>query len=526
MDDSNTPNPNPASSVLASTSPVSGINEPDVPVNTASSPETPPVGTPPATPIDSATMQGDSAPPSPIVTSTQTSDSAVSEAVVQSKPKSNKLKLFVIILLIVGLVTLLGFVVWKMFLSGGSLAGNKGEIVWWGLWEDEITVAPLIEEYQAKNPKVKITYIKQSSADYRERLANALSKGEGPDIFTIHNSWPLMFQGSLDILPSSVMTQEDYAKTFYPVIVTDMTTSKGIVGIPLGYDALTLYVNNDLFTSVNATAPKTWDDFRALALSLTSRDETQNVVISGAAMGNTANTDHWEEIVALMMLQNGVNLKKPSEDVRLASDSLAFYTLFADKDKIFNDRLPSSTTVFAEGKSALYFGPSWRAFEIQQINPNLKFSTLPVPQLPKNDPNEPDVAYATYWTMSVSANSINKKTSWDFLAFLSSKESLEKLYTNASKTRTFGQAYPRPDMADLLKDHPILGSIIEFAPSAKSWYLADRTFDGATGLNTQVGDYYLDAVNAANGSAVGKEKLTTVEKGITQTISSFSVPKK
>lgn len=468
--------------------------------------------------------QYESAPPAPaeslVANTTSKIEDVVSVAPSQSGSKRKLPKMVLIIIAVLLILSASGYAIWKYLLSGNLLSGNGGEITWWGLWEDESTVLPLIEEYQAKNPKVTIKYVKQSKEDYRDRVSNLLAKGEGPDIFTIHNSWVPMFSGKLDTLPSSVMTQEEYSKIFYPVIVSDMTTSQGIVGIPLGYDALTLYVNDDMFSAMGGNNPVTWDDFRSLALSLTARDETKNIVVSGVAMGNTANTDHWQEIVGLMMLQNGVNLRKPTENVKLASDALAFYTLFADKDKIYNDRLPNSTRVFAEGKAALYFGPSWRAFEIQQINPNLRFHTIPVPQLPKANPDDPDLTYATYWSMSVSQKSLNKKTAWDFLKFMSEKESLQKMYSNASKTRAFGEPYPRVDMADLLKDHPILGSLVTLAPKAKSWFLVSSTFDGPTGMNTQISDYYLDVVNLAKGSGVGKEKLTVVEKGVAQVISS------
>ncbi|MEK7112505.1 MAG: extracellular solute-binding protein, partial [Patescibacteria group bacterium] len=85
-------------------------------------------------------------------------------------------------------------------------SGGEGAIVWWGLWEDESIVAPLIAEYQASHPKVNIKYQRQSPQDYRERLTNALAKGTGPDIFRFHNTWVPMFKDDLDAVPVSVMS--------------------------------------------------------------------------------------------------------------------------------------------------------------------------------------------------------------------------------------------------------------------------------------------------------------------------------
>ncbi|PIZ46260.1 hypothetical protein COY30_00480, partial [Candidatus Woesebacteria bacterium CG_4_10_14_0_2_um_filter_44_9] len=110
-------------------------------------------------------------------------------------PKKPFLKYLVFIFL--GLALIGGIIFFLV--RRNSNKGSSGEITWWGLWEDEPTVAPLITEYQLKNPKVTIKYVKQSQQDYRERLTNALAKGTGPDIFTFHNSWVPMFKNDLNL---------------------------------------------------------------------------------------------------------------------------------------------------------------------------------------------------------------------------------------------------------------------------------------------------------------------------------------
>ena len=301
----------------------------------------------------------------------------------------------VIIFAILGVIALglVGFILSRVL--GGKGGGGEANLVWWGLWEDESVVGPLIAEYQEANPKVKIQYVKQSQQDYRERLTNALAKGEGPDIFRFHNSWVPMLKNDLDFVPASVLGAGDYAQTFYPVASSDMTSGTGLVGIPLGYDALTLFINEDIFSQAGKTPPATWDDLRQTALALTIKDEQGTITQAGVALGRTENVDHWQEILGLMMLQNGVDLATPTG--KLAEDALTFYTVFASVDGVWDASLPPSTTAFAAGKVAMYFGPSWRAFEIRQQNPNLKFRTVPVPQLPKASATEADVTYATYW---------------------------------------------------------------------------------------------------------------------------------
>lgn len=433
--------------------------------------------------------------------------------------KSFPTKLILIIVgIVLGLALLLFLAKTFLFKTG---EGGSGEIVWWGLWEDTTTIAPIIAEYQGKNPDVKITFIRQSKEDYRERLTNALAKGTGPDIFRFHNSWTPMFKSELDTVPASVYSSSDFASTFYPVATSDLTVGANLVGIPLEFDGLSLYINEEIFEKSGKSVPTTWNELRQTARELTVKDENGIITQSGVSLGRTENVDHWPEILGLMMLQNGVDLTKPTG--KLAEDALNFYTIFSTDDGVWDATLPSSTVAFAGGKTAMYLGPSWRAFEIRLQNPNLRFKTVPVPQLPKTSANEPDVSYASYWVEGVWARSKNKVVAWDFLKFLSQREQLERFYNDASKTRMFGEPYPRMEMDQLLINHPIIGSTVKQGRTAQTWFLQSRTWDGPTGINSQINKYFEDAVNLVNTGKEAKVALEPVAQGVIQVLSQYGI---
>lgn len=429
------------------------------------------------------------------------------------------------LLIILGVVVVLGgiaFAAIKFLLPQVSKSAPV-TLTWWGLWEDEATVSPLISDYESQHPNVKITYVKQSKEDYRERLTNTLAKGtDGPDIFTFHNTWAPMYKNDLDVIPPTVMASQEYSQTFFPVVSSDLRTQNGLVGIPLGIDTIALFINTDIFATYGKTAPRTWDDLRQTALDLTIKDQNGNITQSGVALGRTENVDNWQEVLALMMVQNGVNLTSMTPTDR-AQTALSFFTVFSNTDHVWDETLPPSTVAFATGKTAMYFGPSWRVFDIKQQNPNLHFSVVPVPQLPKDNPSQPDAAYATYWAQGVWAKSPSKTVAWDFLKFLSSKDSLQKLYQNAASVRQFGEPYPRQDMASLLSSDQTMGAFESQAQNAQSWFLASRTFDGATGINSQVSKYFEDAVNSINKGTGVDQVLPTLTSGVTQVLSNYGL---
>ncbi len=400
---------------------------------------------------------------------------------------------------------------------------TKGEITWWGIENDENTVSGLITEFQDKNPDVKIKYFKQSEKDYRERLTSALASGKGPDVFEIHNSWVPMFKDNLSPIPTTVIKKEDFNKDFYPVVSRDFDTASGILGLPLEYDALTLYINEDIFTSALKSAPKTWGDVQLLVdpkQGLTQKDSDKRIIQAGIALGSTENVDYWPEIVGLMMLQNGVDLKKPQGDQ--VKTALAYFNHFAEGEKAWDTSLPASTTAFAKNKVAMYFAPASQAEEIISTNPNLKFRTVELPQIPKEKPSDPDYSYATYWAESVWKRSSNSELAWNFIKFLSTPDSLQKLNQKRREAGLLEKAYPRADMAIYQKDDKILGSVLSMAPYARSWYLADNTNDGPTGINSQINKIFSDILTVASSNQDLDKGIAALPGKINTVISKYN----
>ncbi len=388
------------------------------------------------------------------------------------------------------------------------------ELEYWGLWEPEEVMQPVIDEFEQENPDISVRYIKQSPISYRERLQNAINSGNGPDVFRFHATWVPMLTDSLAPVPASVMSSAEFQQTFYPS-ATELLQHEGqFVGLPIEYDGLMLFYNQEILKAANETPPKTWAQLKNLASKLTLK-EGNKIVRAGVALGTAENTDHFSDILGLLMLQNGADLTQPSSaEVR---DALIFYTSFVKSDKVWSETLPNSTTAFARGEAAMMFAPSWRAHEIKGINPELKFATAPVPQVAESN----QVAWASFWAEGVSLKSKHQEAAWRFLKFLVAKETQKTLFSQASKTRLFGEPYSNVQLASELANDPLLGALMSDAPKAKSWYLCSNTFDN--GLNKQMISYYKDAVNAILAGKDVSKVLPTLSQGVQQTLAQYNV---
>lgn len=414
-----------------------------------------------------------------------------------------------------------------MLLIGGIIAGGKlimnvlagskeVTINYWGLWENDSTVRGVIAEFEAKNPKIKVTYTKQSPRQYRERLSAAIDRGEGPDVFRFHNTWVAMIAKDLAPIPKTIMTPADFAASFYPVASNDLVAGTTIYGIPLMIDGLGLYINEELFAKAGVSEPVTWEDVLTIVPRLTVKDG--NIITTSAiALGTTGNVENWSDIVGLMMLQNGANLVGLTG--KETEETILFYRKFADPvDPMYtwNETLDNSIYAFAIGKTAMILAPSWRAFDIKQISPDLRFKIVPVPQLPGNT-----VSWASYWVEGVSGGSKFQRQAFTFLQYITSPEVATKLYTEAGKTRLFGEVYARPSLGSTIEADPFAGAYAKQGKTAKSFPLASRTFDN--GLNDKLIKYLEDAVNAVAAGSAPTGALTTAASGFRQVLGQYGL---
>lgn len=453
-----------------------------------------------------------------------------------AKPKSSIMKFLPFLIGGIVLLVILIFVLAR-FMGGGSTSvsnntrgttsttgqtgsqrtevpAQKTTIEYWGLWEPTEVMQEIIKSFESENPGIEIKYVQQSPVNYRERLQTALQSGTGPDLFRFHASWVPMLKSNLDPIPTSVATAAELKDNYYPVVTEQLVSSGQYVGLPLMYDGLVLYYNETILTTAGENPPKTWPELRALAVKLTV-PSANGIERGGLAIGNATNVEHFSDILATLILQNGGNLADAnSVETR---DALLFYTNFQTKDKVWNESLPNSTVAFARGDVAMMFAPSWRAHEIKALNPDLKFSTAALPQLSEDE----EIAWATYWAEGISATSKKKTEVGKFLAYLSRDDVLQTFFSQASKVRAFGEIYPKVDMAEELTETAIVAPVLEDAVIAQSGYLNSYTHDN--GINDQMIAYYKAAIDSLLTNSNIEQVQTTLSTGVSQVLKQYGI---
>jgi multiple sugar transport system substrate-binding protein len=435
-----------------------------------------------------------------------------------------------VIIAVLTLAVVLGVVFW-MFAP--SIFGPKEPevkeitLTVYGLWETEELLKPAFDEYKKLHPNVTIKYEFNRSTNYRTKVQTRIQNNEGPDVFIIHNSWLPMFTktGLIAPMPQDIMSYSDFVKSFNPVVKDSLSIGNSVYALPRGIDGLALYYNSELLSNVGLTVPRTWEELRIAASQIAVvNPETDKIETAGVAMGMTGNVDHWSDILGLLFLQMpGASLEKPNDAAGHGAEVLQFFVdlpsgKLTNGKKLWDRSMASSTEEFARGRLAFYFAPSWKAQELRQRKPELKFGIAPVPQLP----NRPPAGWGTFWAYAVSSTSPNTREAWELVNFLTSAETQTALFRQAANARLFGLPYSRVELQSQVKDDPYVGPFVNQGPIYKSWYLNSGTYD-QQGINESIIKYYEDAVNRmVNEGADPRGVLEPVEKGVAQVFSEYT----
>ncbi|HEX3096030.1 MAG TPA: extracellular solute-binding protein [Patescibacteria group bacterium] len=380
-------------------------------------------------------------------------------------------------------------------LSLGCSSGpaNAGPVVLniWKPFVDSDKMQSIISAYQTKHPNVTINYTKKNIDNYEPDLLNALAAGNGPDIYSVGNTWVPRYMDKIVPAPDKTFIVKDYKDTFVDPMVSDLIRDNKIYGTAMWVDSLGLYYNKDLMgTAGIATPPKTWDELAADTRKIVRQDSTGYFSRSGPAMGTNKNVNRGQDIIYLLMLQAGVvpwtsdgsspsfanEIIKNGNNLNPGQQAVSFYTSFSNPSSAnysWNQDSDYSIDAFANGRAAFLYGYSYTRAQINSKAPNLNYDVAPVPQ---NNLNDPTVNYSNYFAEVVSKQSKNQAVAWDFLKFATSKDALAGYY------KTDKEPSSRRDLIEIQSSDPDIGVFAHANLTGKTFYKVDETkFDALIG---------------------------------------------
>lgn len=364
---------------------------------------------------------------------------------------------------------------------------SEGQIVlrWWGIYETQTDVQPLINKYLAANPQIRsIEYIQKpingDYGDYISTIDTAIADRDlTPDIFMIHNTWAGKYANLVSKAPTDIIN-ETYFNDFYSIVKKDFFKG-GAIALPEYMDAIAVIYDVDKLQSLGYAKPSTqWPDFKLQAQRLTVKDSNGKVTYGGFSAGFYDNVQFRFDMINELMAVNSVTMTDTagtmatfyrSENQDEANLAVQYYNDLGNTT--WSKDMKKDIAAFLEKDLAMYAAPSWRLMDILNYNTqyslNLNVAVAPLPQLSGHPVYWPD-----YWAYAVSKTSPQSAEAWKFIKFLDEQENLTLLNdTVKANGRPIGIIYPRTAMnADLASD-PYLGAYITSLDKADDWFMYD-----------------------------------------------------
>ncbi|OGB73633.1 hypothetical protein A3K24_02200 [candidate division Kazan bacterium RIFCSPHIGHO2_01_FULL_44_14] len=363
---------------------------------------------------------------------------------------------------------------------------------YWRLWDESDALDELINSYTSKHPNITIEVKKislkpgETIYDYQQNLIKLIADGAGPDMFMLHNDWLPYQINQIAPMPAGLMSVKDYRNLFPDVVQTDFISNNRIYAVPYYIDDLMLFYNTDIFSAKKIKQPpRTLQDLVDLIPKLTEKDSRGNITRSAITLGGNDGIPRAADILAALMMQYGAEMTSadhttatfnlPAPDTNppfmASQNALSYYTQFAtpgspvytytdaknaDGSRVF----PSDVQAFIEGKAAMMFGYAYHVPLIQQFAPKLRFETAVLPQRQIQNP----ITIANYWGETVSKNSQHPNEAWDFIKFMTKRNSQSAFF------RATGHIPASKELQDTMTSRRYYAPVAQQIDYAKSWY--------------------------------------------------------
>ena len=303
-------------------------------------------------------------------------------------------------------------------------AGEKTELNFW-TWrpEDVDAYEKLLATFKSQNPGIEVVQTAHRSTEYNTVLSAALSGGSGPDVFQSRAYGGLEtfaqsgYMEPLDNLVPELRNFSDGSR----LGATSVSDGK-IYGVPFASQTNVVYYNQDMYSQLGLSVPKTWDQFKA---------NCEAIRRAGITPIGNGGKDAW--ILEVMMGTVCPNFYGANNffDKVVAGDTTFEDPAFVGAINRLNELRPfmpdmymgvsydDGRALFFNEQAAHFIGGSYEAGFFSSQNPSLKYDIYAPPTLGANDPSY--VGMYMDGNFSLNAASSKKEAAAKLLSFFAGK---------------------------------------------------------------------------------------------------------
>jgi multiple sugar transport system substrate-binding protein len=397
-------------------------------------------------------------------------------------PKKPDIK---VILFAVGGFLLLIFILMLLGIIPGLKKTNtgpvvKGTIIVWTIDENKQAVdfwENTLKKFKQLYPGVTVTHRGFPTKDvYEATLLDALSAGEGPDVFQIENTAVPRYANKIVPASETQFSLQTLRDLFPKVVEQDFAADGKVSGLPLSIDTLALLYNRNLFDQAALQAPISWENFQDIVPRLTKVQDLK-ITTAGAAFGTSEkNIETASDILGLLIMQNGIKMTddkftRVTFDEQKGVDALSFYTSFANPTSpayTWNENMPNAIDAMSQEQVAMIIDYSSAIQKIKERNNFLDIGIGEVPSPQEQIDKNKKMSFARYPGFVVSKQTKSNSIAWQFIATITTNQEITKNFVT--------QTQKPPALRSLLlsmKNDPQLSVFVRQALVASSWRQID-----------------------------------------------------
>jgi multiple sugar transport system substrate-binding protein len=315
----------------------------------------------------------------------------------------------------------------------------SGDLTVWAMGTEGENLEVLAEDFMTANPDVtvEVTAIPWEAA--HDRINNAITAGEVPDVSMIGTTWMGEFAsaGGLDPTPANI-DPSIFFEGAWNTTVVDGTS----YGVPWYVETRLVYYRTDMAEDGGITEPPaSWDDLKALA-------EAEHE--SGAKWGislQPGGTGSWQTFMPFFWQAGGEIL---DESGNFSLDSDACVQALTYYDSFFEEGLSPTAAGdnplegdFVAGNIGAFISGPWMIGIVNDV-PDSDPSKWTVAHQPSE---QAGTSFVGGSDLSVLADSDNKTAAWAFVEYLSQPEVQVKWYDTISDLPAVQSAWDDESLA-------------------------------------------------------------------------------
>ncbi|MDO5295656.1 MAG: ABC transporter substrate-binding protein [bacterium] len=387
----------------------------------------------------------------------------------------------------------------------------------------------LVQRFNKQNPSIKVTatFVGAKGGrgnDYNALYTNLLeqlARTTPPDIAQVYENWTTQFIEIGALTPVDTFFNgpdgldqasiNDFVDIFRKAnTFTSPSGEQHIYTLPFNKSIYVLFYNKAVFQELGLTPPKTWDEMRKVAKTISTKKG-----IPGLAFApNVDIFGHYLYTNGGEYFQNG----KVSFGGALGVKDLNYWVTL-----VHNDRSATPTfdarKMFSDGKAGMYMESTSNIGNFEK-NPNLKFGVVPIPRGTTMSYQFAGTNLAIFKkdTGDSTADQGRQKAAWKFIRFMTSPEITTEFATATGYLPVRKSAVNGPVYKNYIKQHPnyqVGINSLQYAsvqPRVGCWEtvrgILDDTLIEALGRKNTPEDAMLRATSMANGmlmSAAGNQ---------------------